>query len=310
MVTPDEMKAYGAFCIRKFEELGTPYMNIEKPIWHYTNGSSLIAMLDSGKLWSTQVSCLNDMAEINYGSTLLGDALRAILPSVIGNTILETFATYYLSLLSTERSNSEQQALSPHYVACFSSVPNSLSQWRAYCGGENGFAVGFSASEIMTKHLLCSVSYDRSRHAAVAHDVANATLEYFGRGLESRPGVDPEKWGASFLSAWDASITYLATVGKHPSFEEESEVRIVTLGPVDATDLEFRQKESIMSRHYPLALSNRTQNGRAMLPIQEIMVGPSRYKGVSKASVQALLQKHGYGTTITVSQSDCPFQAL
>jgi hypothetical protein len=310
MVTPEEIKAYETFCLDQFYALGTPYVELDQPIWHYTDGSSLIEIIKSGKLWSTQMSCLNDMAEINYGSRMLGDALRAILPSIAGKPVLEKFANYYLSLLSNERSDSEEQALSPHYVACFSMVPDSLSQWRAYCGGENGFAIGFSAPNIRMQHLLCAVSYDKLKQAVAADAVAQATLSFFREGLESRPSVSPMDWGNSFLPVWDASITYLATVGKHPSFKEEKEVRIVTLGPADSVDLEFRQKTSIVSRHYPLALSKETRNGRAILPIKEVIVGPSRYKGVSQASVRALLQKHGYGTEINVWRSNCPYQAL
>jgi Protein of unknown function (DUF2971) len=310
MVTQDEFKAYTEFCTNQFQVLGTPYVNPQEPLWHYTNGSALVEILRSGRLWSTQVSCLNDMTEVNYGSQMLGDALRSILPSLTNDAILETFTNFYLSRLSTGESNSDHQAVSRHYVACFSKIPDSLSQWRAYSGGENGFAIGFSAPEIVANYLLCSVSYDKSKQAAVADAVARATIKFFSAGLVARPGIKPSEWAASFLPVWDSHITYLAAVGKHPSFEEEEEVRIVVDGPTDPISLEFRQKSSILSRHYPLAFPNKSREGKEFLPIVEVTVGPSRYKGVSMASVQALLRKYGYGPEVNVSVSKCPFQAL
>jgi len=33
-------------------------------VWHYTSGPGLISIIESGTLYSTQVSCLNDATEI------------------------------------------------------------------------------------------------------------------------------------------------------------------------------------------------------------------------------------------------------
>ena len=35
-------------------------------LWHYTTGEGLIKIIESGELWSTQVSCLNDATEYRY----------------------------------------------------------------------------------------------------------------------------------------------------------------------------------------------------------------------------------------------------
>ena len=36
-------------------------------LYHYTRGETLIQIIESGKLWSTQIGCLNDTAEVRYG---------------------------------------------------------------------------------------------------------------------------------------------------------------------------------------------------------------------------------------------------
>ena len=36
------------------------------PLYHYTTGTALIQIVKSGELWSTQLSCLNDVTELRY----------------------------------------------------------------------------------------------------------------------------------------------------------------------------------------------------------------------------------------------------
>lgn len=192
-LTDHEHQAYRDFCLGQFRRLGTATVDIDEPVWHYTRGQSLIDILRSGQFWTTHVSCLNDSTEINYGSNLLAEALRGMLVETESHLALNEFARYYLSLLSNPGSGSEDQASSPYYVGCFSKTADSLSQWRAYSDGENGFAIGFSPKEISEAHLLCAVSYDRSVHASVANDVASATLDFYLKGLGDRPGIDGMK---------------------------------------------------------------------------------------------------------------------
>jgi hypothetical protein len=77
------------------------------------------------------------------------------------------------------------------------------------------------------------------------------------------------------------------------------------LRPSDVPRLRFRQRQSMLARHLPLAL--RSNNG--LLPIG---VGPSRHKAISKVSVGDLLASKGYPEPVygKVRVSEIPFQAF
>ena len=78
MAIPDEEKArYQAFVLSLAKELGCMQYAPDTMLWHYTNGSALISILDSMTIYSTQISCLNDATELRYGSALFQEALHS-----------------------------------------------------------------------------------------------------------------------------------------------------------------------------------------------------------------------------------------
>jgi hypothetical protein len=44
--------------------------SMPQQLWHYTTGDNLIKILESGELWSTQVSCVNDTTEFKHAVQL------------------------------------------------------------------------------------------------------------------------------------------------------------------------------------------------------------------------------------------------
>jgi hypothetical protein len=51
----------------------------DKVVWHYTNGDGLIGIIESGSIFATQISCLNDSTEIRYSAMRLREALLALI---------------------------------------------------------------------------------------------------------------------------------------------------------------------------------------------------------------------------------------
>jgi len=72
---PEQVKAYNSFAVGIAKKLGAVDFAPDKILWHYTTGSSLLAIIESSSLFATQVSCLNDSTEIRYASKLLQGAL-------------------------------------------------------------------------------------------------------------------------------------------------------------------------------------------------------------------------------------------
>lgn len=285
-------------------------------LWHYTTGANLIKIFESDSLWMTQISCLNDHREIRLASHRYKEALENY-----GRQKTLSDPEKILLQKAIKGLENDSAPINWWYVACFSAERDDLSQWRAYGGGEGGYAIGFKADGLVStafpdKALLAPVYYDEAVHADVAQKVAAATFRFFLEGLKSRggnAGATVDDWCDAFLDGWSRAITYLGPVVKHPKFEPEHEWRLIRqLRDEDRPKMEYVQKQMMMSRHLPLNLGRSSaENKRSLLPIAEIMVGPSRYKEISRISVGDLLLTNGYAPeTVKVSISDVPFQTV
>ncbi|MDQ6706607.1 MAG: DUF2971 domain-containing protein [Acidobacteriota bacterium] len=174
---------YSAYFLDHWHRLGLnalipPY---GKVLWHYTTGEALLGIIESGSIYATQISCLNDSTELRYFFELFRNALFAIqerdrLASEEG----EFLSTFLRQLDGSDRVNSD----SSWFVTCFSTARDDLSQWRAYCGGENGYAIGFDVSGLLNKKIVTPVSYDVDEHRNTASQLAVATMQFFREGLD------------------------------------------------------------------------------------------------------------------------------
>lgn len=307
----DEKRRYTEFAIGLARELGAISIPPDTILWHYTNGQSLIAMLETMSIFSTQLSCLNDTTELRYGSNLFREALsakRAIIPEKSAVSALLDGALDYFK----ENPNFPAQAVVPHFVACFSEERDDLSQWRAYGNGENGYAVGFRAGDLCccSNAALVRINYDSALHHTLAQRAVDAMIDFFLEAVKKCAPSDLAKFGSEFLEAWDASITMDAPLIKDPAFSKERECRIVKGFSFDElTNLRFLQKGSMMSRHLPLQPSNGQAATPYHLPIAEVIVGPCRHPQISRVSVDTILRQKGYPSGL-VSVSKIPFQSV
>ena len=304
-VIPAENDAYVRFVFDLIKQhlSGTP----PDVLWHYTSGAALIDIIKSGSLFATQIACVNDATEIRYSVEKLRAAfarrrLNATNPDEVA------LVDHVLGNISTETVNSEW------FVICFSKRRDDLSQWRAYSGGENGFAIGVDAHALLSSikrdgFYLGPVNYDERTHSHVVDQIAAATITFYLRGL-ALPGRTRAGWMQSFLTAWAVHIGHIAPVIKNPAFKDEEEWRIFhPLQPADTPNMVYRQKRTLMSRHLPVRLFKAAvPDEPKLMPITGVMVGPSRHKNITRVSVGDLMRTQGYGASISVSMSDIPFQ--
>ncbi|MFC3124339.1 DUF2971 domain-containing protein [Pseudoroseomonas globiformis] len=282
-------------------------------LWHYTSGDGLIGMLNSGSLWSTHVSCLNDAGEMNYASSLLFDALRRQERNAADSSTEAQFLQFVLS------GDSSGSALGSNvFVACLTEKDDDLSQWRGYAGGEGGYAIGFNTDWLMFgvheehRRSIFRVNYDAASHHALAERMAASTVSNFMMGLEARRHLPDGAWAQGFLPTWSDIITWLGPAIKHPAFIGESEWRFMhRLTEQDYKKLVFRQRRSMMARHFPLRFPAQSNPDGPLLPISHIRVGPSPHRHVSVESVRNMLRACGYSAEqVAVDASSIPFQSL
>jgi hypothetical protein len=324
MITPGEMQKYNTFITEQINLLKVVEFNNQEVIWHYTSGDALLGIVETGTLYATQVSCLNDSTEIRYSEKLLRDAFMNIRTD---DTEEKVLLERIIKTNTVEEPAASTNLGSAWFVTCFSKEKDDLSQWRAYSGGENGYAIAFLASGFFARgSFVARVNYETEQHKQVAQNVANATMSFFKEGLSGRVSDRPatlapgllaaddiaaasEAWTTEFLGVWEERIGRLAPTVKDPAFRAENEYRIVhELQVHEMVHLRFRQKQALMSRHLPLIFpppNYATQS--KLLPIMEVMVGPSRHKEISRVSVETLLRQKGY-PAVAVTMSKIPFQ--
>jgi len=315
-ITQGEINRYWDFVRDQFQRTGRTAPS-PAVLWHYTSGDGLVAIIQSGELWTTQISCVNDSTELRYSTSLLLDVLR---PKRMDRELRpHATTTAKAELILYDRAiaglSVDAAPTSERFVACLSEDGDDLSQWRAYGGGEGGYAIGFDMARLLltlpqAKAVLAAVCYDKNIQIQIAQAVVDATTRFYLEGLNSRPGAKEEEWAETFLSAWSRLISHIAPAIKHPAFSTEREWRLIRqLQETDLPDVRFRQRQSMLGRHLPLRLRD---FGTDTLPIASVRVGPSRHKEISRVSVGDLLKTKGYPKHIydDVQVSDVPFQSF
>src|SRR5262249_51167085 len=144
---------------------------------------ALLGIVESGTLYATQVSCLNDSTEIRYAAKLVRDAFI----NLGADTEEEKRFLERIIKVIVEEPAAPTNLPSTWFVTCFSKEKDDLSQWRAYTGGENGYAIAFLAGGFVGRgSLVARVNYDKEQHKQVAENVANSTMLFFKEGLKAR----------------------------------------------------------------------------------------------------------------------------
>ena len=154
-------------------------------LWHYTSGAALLDILRSNTLFSTQVACLNDSREIRYPLYLFREAIGRRKATLGYDHPLQVFLNEVLSYFDENPVSPNHVGLA-NYVTCFSESRDDLSQWRAYAGGENGYALGFRAKDLsrIENCFLGRVAYyDEQEHGRLVEEVVDATIKFFDEGV-------------------------------------------------------------------------------------------------------------------------------
>jgi Protein of unknown function (DUF2971) len=201
-----------------------------------------------------------------------------------------------------------------NFVACFSEVGDDLGQWRGYGGGQCGYALGFrvdgvlEALKVRPSAFFLPTHYEDARHQFLVADVVRTAQHYFLQGVQrGLPDIDIERWAREFIIAFAMELGLFASIIKHPKFSSEKERRIVTLlQEGEHTQLEFRQKRTLLARHLPIDLTVDVGTAKR-LPLTRVYIGPGPTQRVSQVSVGDLLLKYGY-QGIPVELSRVPYR--
>ena len=309
--TDEELEKFRRFTRQVSTDAALTAFDPNMTLWHYTNGSGFLGMIESGSIRATQVAAVNDSTETIYATRLYRHAIVHLKDAQRGNEVAQRFLQGVLDE-TEELPEMPGHADSKFFVSCLSELRDDINQWLKYGGehGENGYAIGFRAIglKIDGNTAVVRVNYDAALHERIAEDAARLTLEYYLEGLVGDRAENPAQWGKEFFQAWDQAIYRLSPIAKNEAFSAEREYRMIhELQSYDMPFVRYQQKSSLLGRYIDLKPNGWEGLRVPRLPIQKVMIGPGRHKGITKRSVESLLQQMGY-TGIEVLLSERPVQ--
>ncbi len=259
---------------------------------HYTDLDGLIGIVKSRELWASNASFLNDRRELVHG----------IEASVVAVEKLASKAYQaWRGVLENVVRDLEQGKMPDTYVVCFSRMEDSLSQWRAYAGNEQGVAVVFDVKRLCAflfphEARLMRVIYGTLTAGRKMRDELKREIDLIDE-LDELTGqaTTNDRKRAAF-----SALSWLIPRFKHFGFADEREWRFVVQVDGNSTDVEFRRKSAHLLPYIKLGSSER-------LPIKRVVVGPGKDPELTRKSLEGFLKSEGY-SKIRVAVSKVPFR--
>jgi hypothetical protein len=135
-------------------------------IYHYTNDVGLRGILETGRLWFTNIFNLNDPTELKHGFQPTIDFLQAACRD--DRPEIRQFTNNVAAMLKQGIGD-----VAHYFVCCFSVAGDDLGQWRAYSDNGRGYALGSDAHALEqafaktnlsgSGHMTFPVNYDEAQ---------------------------------------------------------------------------------------------------------------------------------------------------
>lgn len=222
-----------------------------EPLYHYTSFVGLVGIVDSGELWATASTHLNDPLEREYARTMLdaalrtrqGDAAKQLLYCFQRDIHGESGFTAYFFSLSGQR--------------------DSLPQWNSYCS-TGGVAIGIAPEHLSTlrrekKGRILRCVYDRKDQ----QEILGTMLDSFEKEFESIRRVRPKARRLDLTdhltSEFTIAFMVVSMAFKDQAYSHEDEWRLVTVlaeGSPRNDALRFRPSRFGVSPIMPMGLED------------------------------------------------------
>ncbi len=195
------------------------------------------------------------------------------------------------------------------YVSSFTTKPDQLSQWRAYCPSTGGYAIGFRRNCLVqsassdTLQFLARCIYDPSDQEDLINQLVEKVAEFALKGVHDR--LLHDRIYRESYKLLGHLIPIVAPALKDPSFEEEAEWRLVSLADFfESKSLSFRDGRSMLVPHYEHSFRGKVNSES----IEEIVIGPTPHPLLAIEASEALLASVGLIST-KVRSSSIPYRS-
>jgi hypothetical protein len=283
-------------------------------LYHYTDDKGLRGILESGKLWLTDIFHLNDPAELRYGLSHAVDALRLSAEDSLPER--GVFTKRFREL------QDEGIKESGHYfVASFGGTADDLGQWRMYADDGKGYALAFDGAMLaraftessgvpIPSNMTFPVSYDDQTLRRLQSQIVALFLPCISapRG-KNLPSAVVNEYMTELSVAFSAATIRASLFFKHPAYRNEQEFRFMQIqqGHLPARGVLYR------SRPYALVKYVEFDWKTVAAPaLKEIVVGPAADRSMALPFANECL-KAFFGNDrggVKVWPSSIPYRSL
>lgn len=260
-------------------------------LYHYTSIQAVEGILRNRAVWASAVQFLNDSEEFRYAMQMAIVELHRLTVDWPKRGVWKRLK-YEL-----EFGFESHGFAATAYLFSLSEMPDQLSQWRAYCPTEGGYAIWFNVKGLRRQlraqgFRLVRCEYDPE----VQRRKIRTTLSSISDQLSElrKFGPNRRKIG-QIVEEVLKKVSLLATSFKHPAFQEESEWRAVRVDALEELERSFHIKGPVMVPHFLLRLDAVT----GALPIQHITAGPGPHQEIASFGLGLFLEDEGINVTMS-----------
>jgi Protein of unknown function (DUF2971) len=260
-------------------------------MYHYTTLGGLQGIINSGRLWMSDVRFMNDASELTYATELINDEVHKVLNDPAHQGLL-TLLDGYERLPSIF-----DWGLRP-FIACFCEADDLLSQWRGY--GQDDAPVslkldfrGFVAFDLQNAHFT-KVVYPVEEQRALVREAMTPWLSTVGSLLGE--GYELAELSVTAVSALMHAMTEYPLFFKHPTFSEEREWRLIRV--VDTreggNEILFRPSMYGLTPYIEIPIQRSAGAFPGRVPLDSVRQGPRAHAELALQSLAGYLQSAGY----------------
>jgi hypothetical protein len=280
-------------------------------LYHYTSLSGFQGIVDTKGFWASDNRYLNDAQEVSHGRDLAAE--------VLDYKIRRTHFAPFRTVLEIVRDAMHGNSQTGNLIVCFSKARDSLEQWRGYgedvgvCIRVRGFDETSNPPEIRPMffgpdQLAFNVKYGMRSKIVTLLSVIRRFSEEYACDRQVMANWWPDDHDEEYAKHLIAQLEYYAVNLKNGAFSEEKEVRLVI--PHSYADkydggLQFRISKFGL---IPYVCTGNRMGMRGILPIKEVIIGPSQNNELVRESVASFMKHRGY-KDVEVTLSQVPYRS-
>lgn len=270
------------------------------PLYHYTSMESFKNIVETKRVFATNIYYMDDDAELSYGIDILKKKCEEIKRESSGKDteIVEQYIAW-LEIMS--------QPARPFYVCCFTEEDDDLNQWRSYTPPRLGINIGFDAPPIVERMTAQMWKFESciygKKHQS---NLIDAFLEQFVNANRKWGTDQPgnEGYTTNFERTGNFVFNFLARL-KHPAYSEEKEWRLISPMMQSMRNVKFRVGRSMLVPYVDVEIYGSQDN---KLDIQRIVIGPTPHNELALKSIRSLMHDQIRGSKNDVVSSQIPFR--